>query len=234
MRHHPIAALKTFVLLLAIALTLSSAHALADTYPRQPGVDAEHYVFRLTLLTTDSNEIEGEATVRLRIAANGVKDALLDLTSATPDGKGMTVTRVTSNGQPVSFTHEHDRLRLPLPASAKAGDDVTFEIAYHGAPADGLRILNTIHGERAAFSDNWFHSARQWLPTIDHIADKATARIHRHDEGRVSGDRQRPADGPGRSAGIHCAAHTGRRTWRSRRGSIRSASRISSCTTKRR
>ena len=175
MRHHPIAAPKTFVLLLAIALTLSSAHALADTYPRHPGVDAEHYVFRLTLLTTDSNEIEGEATVRLHIAANGVKDALLDLTSATPDGKGMTVTRVTSNGQPVSVTHEHDRLRLPLPSSAKAGDDVTFEIAYHGAPANGLHILNTIHGERAAFSDNWFHSARQWLPTIDHIADKATA-----------------------------------------------------------
>src|SRR6478609_6896647 len=105
---HPAAALKASVLLLTVALILSSAHALADTYPRQPGVDAEHYVFRLTLLTTDSNEIDGEATVRLRILANGVKDALLDLTSATPDGKGMTVTRVRSNGQPVSFTHEHD------------------------------------------------------------------------------------------------------------------------------
>ena len=79
---------EDLALLLAIALTLTSAHALADTYPRQPGVDTDHYVFRLTLLTTDSNEIEGNATVRLRIAANGVKDARLDLTSATPDGKG--------------------------------------------------------------------------------------------------------------------------------------------------
>jgi aminopeptidase N len=138
-------------------------------------VDAEHYVFRLTLLTTDSNEIDGQATVRLRVAANGVNDALLDLTSTTPAGKGMTVTRVTSNGQPVSFTHEHDRLRLPLPAGVKPGDTVTFDIAYHGAPAEGLRLLNNIHGERTAFSENWFHNARQWLPTIDHIADKATA-----------------------------------------------------------
>jgi aminopeptidase N len=176
MRQHPVAAPKTFVLLLAIALTPSSAHALADTYPRQPVVDAEHYVFRLTLLTTDSNEIEGEATVRLLMAADGVTDALLDLASATADGKGMTVTRVTSNGQPVRFTHEHNRrLRLPLPARVKAGDDVTFEIAYHGVPANGLRLLNNIHGERTAFSENWFHNARQWLPTIDHIADKATA-----------------------------------------------------------
>ena len=174
MRHHSIASLQTCVLRLALALTLAPALVLADTYPRQPAVDAEHYVFRLTLLTTDSNEIEGEATVRLHVAAIGASEALLDLTSTTPEGKGMTVTRVTSNGQPVSFTHEHDRLRLPLPAGAKAGDDVTFDIAYHGEPANGLRLLNNIHGERTAFSENWFHNARQWLPTIDHIGDKAT------------------------------------------------------------
>jgi len=174
MRHHSIASLQTCVLRLALALTLAPALVLADTYPRQPAVDAEHYVFRLTLLTTDSNEIEGEATVRLHVAAIGASEALLDLTSRTPEGKGMTVTRVTSNGQPVSFTHEHDRLRLPLPAGAKAGDDVTFDIAYHGEPANGLRLLNNIHGERTAFSENWFHNARQWLPTIDHIGDKAT------------------------------------------------------------
>jgi aminopeptidase N len=175
MRHCSIARLKTSVLSLAIALTLSPALVLADTYRRQPAVDAEHYVFRLTLLTTDSNEIEGEATVRLHVASNGAREALLDLASKTPDGKGMTVTGVTSNGQPVSFTHEHDRLRLPLTANVKAGDDVTFDIAYHGEPANGLRLLNNIHGERTAFSENWFHNARQWLPTIDHIADKATA-----------------------------------------------------------
>jgi aminopeptidase N len=175
MRHHSIAALKTSVLLLAIALTRSPAPLLADTYPRQPAVDAEHYVFRLTLLTTDSNEIEGEATVCLHVASAGAREALLDLTSRLPDGKGMTVTRVTSNGQPVSFTHEHDRLRVPLPASVKAGDDVTFDVAYHGEPANGLRLLNNIYGDRTAFSENWFHNARQWLPTIDHIAGKATA-----------------------------------------------------------
>jgi len=175
MRHQSIAALKTSVLLLAVALTRSPALLLADTYPRQPAVDAEHYVFRLTLLTTDSNEIEGEATVRLHIAANGASEALLDLTSRRSDGKGMTVTRVTSNGQPVTFTHEHDRIRLPLPAGVRAGDDVTFDVAYHGEPANGLRLLNNIHGERTAFSENWFHNARQWLPTIDHIADKATS-----------------------------------------------------------
>jgi len=46
----------------------------ADTYERQPGVDAQHYGFRLTLLTSDSNDIQCEATVTLRIAA-GVRDS---------------------------------------------------------------------------------------------------------------------------------------------------------------
>ena len=163
------------IVTLMLALSFSPARALADTYPRQPGIDAEHYVFRLTLLTSDSNEIEGEATVRLHITANGVHEAFLDLTSATPDGKGMTVTRVTSNGQSIAFTHAQNRLKLPLPTAVHADDDVTFDIAYHGVPANGLRLIDNIHGERTAFSENWFHNARQWLPTIDYIADKATA-----------------------------------------------------------
>jgi aminopeptidase N len=86
----------------------------------------------------------------------------------------MTVTAVTSAGRTVSFSHTADHLHLPLPAGSRAGEDVSFTIAYHGVPANGLRLLDNIHGERTAFSENWYHEARQWLPTIDHPADKAT------------------------------------------------------------
>jgi len=47
----------------------------ADTYPRQPGVDARHYAVRLTLLTGDSNEIQAEATVTLRVVVAGTREA---------------------------------------------------------------------------------------------------------------------------------------------------------------
>lgn len=146
----------------------------ADTYPRQPGIDAQHYVFRLTLLTSDSNEIQGEAAVTLRVLSDDVRDVWLDLTSGTPDGKGMTVAAVTSSGQPVTFTHRENRLRMPVPPGTKAGQDVTFVISYRGVPGNGLRLLNNIHGDRTAFSENWYNRARQWLPMIDHPADKAT------------------------------------------------------------
>ena len=43
-------------LLLLLCLSLLASLALADTYPRQSGVDALNYVFRLTL-SDDTDEI---------------------------------------------------------------------------------------------------------------------------------------------------------------------------------
>jgi len=159
-------------------LVLGSGSKLgADTYPRQPGIDARHYAVRLTLLTSDSNEIQAEATVTLRVVTPATREAILDLASPTPDGKGMTVTSITSDGRAVPIEHRDNRLHLPVPAAAAAGQDVRFTINYHGVPADGLRLLNNIHGDRTAFSENWYHNARQWLPMIDHPADKASGEL---------------------------------------------------------
>lgn len=168
--------LRASVRLFAIvALAAASPTGVtADTYPRQPGVDAQHYVFRLTLLTGDSNEIQGEATATFRLVTDEVREIALDLATTTADAKGMTVVRVTSAGEPVAFTHRENRLRLPVAAGSKAGQEATFTITYHGVPASGLRLINNIHGDRVAFSENWHNLARQWLPMIDHPADKAT------------------------------------------------------------
>jgi aminopeptidase N len=164
------------VVAVAMLVFASDSSIRADTYPRQPGIDARHYAVRLTLLTNDSNEIQGEATVTLRVVT-GTREALLDFTSATADGKGMTVTSVTSAGQPMPIAHRDNRLHLPIPASTTADQDVTFTIAYHGVPANGLRLIDNIHGDRTAFSENWYNRARQWLPMIDHPADKATGEL---------------------------------------------------------
>ena len=161
----------------ALAILGLGSQLRADTYPRQPGIDARHYAVGLTLLTSDSNEIQAEATVTLRIVTAGTRAAFLDLTSATPDGKGITVTRVRSDGRAVPIEHRDNRLHLPLPAGAAAGQDVVFTITYHGTPGNGLRLLDNIHGDRTAFSENWYNRARQWLPMIDHPVDKATGEL---------------------------------------------------------
>lgn len=154
-----------------LVLFLAVSQALADTYPRQPGVDALHYTFRLTLVD-ESDEIQGEATVRLRFLAP-VAEVSLDLTSLN-DSKGMVVSQVTEGTKPIAYTHQADSLRLKLDPPAKAGDTRPFTIRYHGVPAGGLRIGKTKFGDRSFFGLNWPDKARQWLPMIDHPYDKAT------------------------------------------------------------
>lgn len=147
----------------------------ADTYPRQPGVDAIHYEFRLGL-GDDSDEIAGETTATVRLRADGVQEVVLDLASAR-DGKGMRVEAVTAGGQAARFEHADDRLRVFLPGSPAAGTDLAITVRYRGVPAEGLRFLKNIHGARTVFSENWPTRAREWLPVIDHPSDKATGDI---------------------------------------------------------
>lgn len=156
----------------ALAAAFLATSAQADTYPRQTNIDALHYVFRLTL-TDGSNEITGQATVRVRFLADGVKEVFLDLASAA-DGKGMTVSAISNDGQPLTFRHGDNRLQLSLASSPRSGQELSFTIEYHGVPADGLRLIPNIYGDRTMFSENWPDRARQWLPMIDHPYDKAT------------------------------------------------------------
>jgi aminopeptidase N len=149
-----------------------SAPLAGDTYPRQPGVDAVHYVFRL-VISDASNEITGESTATVRFSAAGVTEVALDLIKES-GGTGMTVTALTCAGTPAAFTHESDRLKIALPKPSSAGDELTCSTAYRGVPRGGLRLIDNIHGDRTAFSENWPNNARHWLPMIDHPYDKAT------------------------------------------------------------
>ena len=141
--------MRTTLLILTIGL-VSTISLRADTYPRQPGVDAIHYVFRLTI-TDANNEIAGESTATVKFVTAGVKEFVLDLTSASA-GKGMTVSSVTCNGQPVQFSHSADQLHIPLAQPPKPGDELQCTTSYRGIPAGGLRLIDNIHGERTACS----------------------------------------------------------------------------------
>jgi aminopeptidase N len=167
------AAMRKFMLVV-LGISFSAAPlAATDTYPRQPGVDVQHYKFSLAL-NDSTNEISGDATITVRFTKSGLTSFFLDL--ATPvDGKGMTVTSVTGDSSSLRYTHTGDHLAISLPAPAAAGELRRFTVTYHGIPASGLYIGKNSHGERAFFSWNWPDKARQWLPMIDHPSDKATS-----------------------------------------------------------
>jgi aminopeptidase N len=146
----------------------------ADTYPRQPAVDAVHYRFAVTI-AEQSPRITAEASATFRLLAP-TPHIELDLISES-GGNGMAVRSVTAAGATVAFTHHGNRLRLPVPAATQPGQDVTYVIAYAGTPADGLRVFTNMHRERVVFSEGWPNRARHWLPMIDHPYDKATGEM---------------------------------------------------------
>ena len=143
-----------------------------DERPRA-GVDIEGYRFELTL-RDDTEQIAGRTTVTLRFTAGGVSELTLDLIGLRSDGSGMEVVDVTSAGRPLEHRHENDMLTIRLPEPGQAGARDSLTVSYRGIPASGLRIGPNKYGERTFFSDNWPNRARNWLPTVDHIAEKAT------------------------------------------------------------
>jgi aminopeptidase N len=163
----------------AIAFLLGVAlSSYADTYPRQPGVDIEHYAFHLTL--SDANDvIEGEASVRFRVVQEGLSAITLDLIQPKPGApeRGMVVSAVMDAAKPAVFDHKDDRLTVRLEPAGRVGETRTIVVRYRGIPITGLLIAPNKHGERTFFSDNWPIKARQWLPTLDHPGDKATTEM---------------------------------------------------------
>jgi aminopeptidase N len=157
---------------LALASLIAPPVALADTYPRQPDVDAVHYAFQLTL-ADESDAIEAEAVIELRFLRDGASSVALDLVEVR-EGKGMAVGSVAWGEGLATFEHSGDRLSVALPGPSRAGERRKLTVRYRGTPASGLRIGPNHHGDRTFFSDNWPDRARHWLPTIDHPYDKAT------------------------------------------------------------
>ena len=138
----------------------------------RPGIDIEAYRFELTL-RDDTDRITGRATVRFRFTADGVAELPLDLIGVGSDGQGMEVTGVLGAGRPLEYTHANDLLTVRLPRAGRPGERDSVTVSYRGAPASGLRIGPNKYGERTFFSDNWPNRARNWLPAVDHVAEKA-------------------------------------------------------------
>lgn len=156
---------------------LCLAVAFAFFYPlhaQKPGavIDVQHYDFSITI--NDSNDvIKGSAGISVAILKE-TPVVTLDLISKKNNGKGMTVTAVTEKGKALSFQHADDIITVQLAAAARPGEKRNIVIDYEGIPADGLIISHNKYRQRVFFADNWPNRARNWIPCVDHPADKAS------------------------------------------------------------
>ncbi len=142
-----------------------------DPYPLDPNIDVIHYRFALDL-SANNDLINGQAEISVRLShpASAVVFDLISMHQET----GMQVTKVSSNGQDLTYSHQTDKLAIQVPAFISSDTLVKLCVNYYGVPADGLIISESKYGKKCFFGDNWPDRARHWLPCVDHLSDKAT------------------------------------------------------------
>ena len=157
-----------------ILLFIANTWLTVIVFAQRPGaaIDIQHYTFSITLSDT-SDLIKGNAAVDI-LFIKDVQAVTLDLISKDNNHKGQTVLQVTDQGMPLLFTHTNNQLTIQFATPVKSGEHKTIEITYEGIPADGLVITKNKYGHRVFFADNWPNRARNWLPCVDHPADKAS------------------------------------------------------------
>jgi aminopeptidase N len=160
--------MRLILLFLFVSLTVSAT----DKYPKNADIDVQHYKFDITL-SDETDEIKCSATIDILLKKKDIRQVRLDLINADK-GKGMTVASVMQNGKKLSYTHLKNELIVTLPNPSQAGDYVQFTVTYSGVPATGLHIKPNKYNDRTFFSDNWPDLTRNWLPVVDHVAEKAT------------------------------------------------------------
>ncbi len=133
-------------------------------------IDVKHYEFNLQLTDAD-NMIKGIATIDVRYLKNS-DTVSINLVKTNRGGKGMLVSSVKEKEQELKFEQDSDN--VVIRTSAKQFEEHSYTITYSGIPADGLIISNNMFGHRTFFGDNWPNRAHNWLPCVDHPADKAT------------------------------------------------------------
>lgn len=150
-------------------VSLLTSFSLAAQIPIN-GLDVQHYHFELEL-NDNNNNIKGEAAITVKFT-KPVDKVYFDLVQKQRNGKGMTVTAVKKNDQPIAFTQEAQHLIIE--DAGTISTQRVYHISYEGVPADGLIIGTNKYGHRTFFADNWPNRGHNWLPCNDHLSDKAS------------------------------------------------------------
>jgi len=160
--------MKTFFVSILASLLLTNSFAQKP----DATVDILHYSFSVNL-DEYSTTISGRARIKFLVLKE-TNTLTLNLINETADKKGMTVSGILEDKQPISFQHSNDLIKVTFQRKLPVGTEKEIEVVYKGVPKDGLIIANNKYNHRVFFADHWPDRARHWLPCVDHPADKAT------------------------------------------------------------
>jgi len=167
--HRSRPALLALAALLAIFIPAAQLRA-DEPYARSRDYDLQHSKIALRF-DLDQKRVLGEVTHSLSILRGGSTKVFFD-------SVGLTIQSVTLNRAAIKFETSADKLIVPLPAAAKAGDKFEIAIRYEGKPAKGMYFIlpdkDYPDRPRQIWTQGESEDTRYYLPTYDYPNDRLT------------------------------------------------------------
>jgi len=168
-RHRSRRAFLALAALLAIFIAAPQLRA-DEPYARSRDYDLQHSKIALRF-DLDQKKILGEVTHSLSILRDGT-------TKIAFDSVGLTIQSVTLNKTAAKFETSADKLIIPLPAAARAGDKFEIAIRYEGKPAKGIYFIlpdkDYPDRPKQIWTQGESEDTRYYLPTYDYPNDRLT------------------------------------------------------------
>ncbi len=161
-----------FLALAALLASFIAAPQLRadEPYARSRDYDLQHSKIALRF-DLEQKKVLGEVTHSLSILRDGTAKIILD-------SAGLTIQSVTLNKAAAKFETSADKLIIPLPAAAKAGDRFDVAIRYEGKPTKGMYFILPDKDYPDRPSQIWTQGESEdthyYLPTYDYPNDRLT------------------------------------------------------------
>jgi len=158
---------------LSAALVVFSGGSLLradEPYARTRDYDLQHSRIALRF-DVEQKKVLGEVTHSLSILRDGIAKISFD-------SVGLTIGSVTLNKAPGKFETTADKLIVPLPGAAKAGDKFEVTIRYEGKPTKGMYFIlpdkDYPDRPKQIWTQGESEDTRYYLPTYDYPNDRLT------------------------------------------------------------
>jgi aminopeptidase N len=162
----------TFLIVAAVlAMFVAALQLRADEpYARTRDYDLQHSRIALRF-DLEQKKILGDVTHSLSILRDGTSKISFD-------SVGLTIQSVTVNKAAAKFETTADKLIVPLPAAAKAGEKFEIAIRYEGKPTKGLYFIlpdkDYPDRPKQIWTQGESEDTRYYLPTYDYPNDRLT------------------------------------------------------------
>src|SRR6202521_1443329 len=152
------------ILISGLQLRADEPYARSRDYDLKPSKIARHF-------DPHQKKVLGEVTHSLSILRDGS-------TKIAFDSVGLSIQSVTLNKAAAKFETSTDKLIIPLPPAAKAGDRFDIAIRYEGKPAKGMYFIlpdkDYPDRPKQIWTQGESEDTRYYLPTYDYPNDRLT------------------------------------------------------------